>query len=309
MTDQGGGLVSALYAPSTYRGTFGREEVEGTVTLETDYPFGELLNFRFDLPRAVRFPFSLRIPGWCSGASLHLNDLPLEIACPSATFVTVDRIFHPGDVLQLRLPMTPALREWPMGGVSVDFGPFALSLDIQERWSIDTGGTKGNGDARFLPAPGGSSAGKHFPDWEVVPGSPWNFALSLDSESLADDLRIERRPLSGNPWTQATSPIRCYVPARRVRDWEVDRWSQVEEERPREVAEEVWEKKRSIKYGDYTFTPQLPEAGSLHGRLEDSIETITLVPYGCTRLRLSIFPNGSRVAAGEPLQELESALS
>jgi len=289
MRDRNGGIVSAMYAPSTYRGPLA-DGIEGAITLDTAYPFEETVSFRFDLPKAVAFPFTVRIPGWCNSASLCLNGQPLKERCLPGSFVTLKRTFQPGDVLELLLPMNFALRHWPLGGVSLDYGPLVFALDIREKWQVDAGGPKGNQDERFQSAASRSGPAMRFPNWEIHPDTPWNFALALDVAHFAKQIRIERRPLSGNPWTQSSSPIRLHLPARRVRGWEIDQRKEIEVERYLEVEKGVWRMGRIHQRGDYAFTPQLPDPAELPDRLESCVETVTLVPFGCTRLRLSIFP-------------------
>jgi hypothetical protein len=48
--------------------------------------------------------------------------------------------------------------------------------------------------------------------------------------------------------------------------------------------------KTEKRSGDFSFTPGLPEPNTLAKRLGKKTETITLVPYGCTNLRVTIFP-------------------
>jgi hypothetical protein len=45
--------------------------------------------------------------------------------------------------------------------------------------------------------------------------------------------------------------------------------------------------------GNYVFTPQLPDAKTLRTRL-GLRETITLLSYGCTKLRLAIFQDAAQ---------------
>jgi hypothetical protein len=47
-----------------------------------------------------------------------------------------------------------------------------------------------------------------------------------------------------------------------------------------------------IKQGSWDFSPLLPNAALLKNSLNNEIETITLVPYGCSKLRVSVFPKG-----------------
>jgi hypothetical protein len=50
--------------------------------------------------------------------------------------------------------------------------------------------------------------------------------------------------------------------------------------------------------GDFAFTPQLPTDSTSGIRLADESELVTLVPYGCAKLRLTIFPRVDRIAGG-----------
>jgi hypothetical protein len=42
--------------------------------------------------------------------------------------------------------------------------------------------------------------------------------------------------------------------------------------------------------GDFELTPQLPEDKKIRESISKDIEMVELVPYGCTQLRISIFP-------------------
>jgi len=75
-------------------------------------------------------------------------------------------------------------------------------------------------------------------------------------------------------------------------------------EKKTEIIEENWQAIRNEKglvarwemvglktvKGNYTFTPTLPSAESLREMVDSKIQQITLVPFGCTKLRITIFP-------------------
>ncbi len=42
--------------------------------------------------------------------------------------------------------------------------------------------------------------------------------------------------------------------------------------------------------GDFLFTPPLPGSVQVQQSITDEEEMISLVPYGCTNLRISVFP-------------------
>lgn len=91
--------------------------------------------------------------------------------------------------------------------------------------------------------------------WEVSATTPWNYALVPDS-----DLRLERaEPFSGLPWSSKSPPLRVLASAQRVPGW--DRYHHV-----------------------HGVLPASPVASTA------PVETIRLVPYGCTMLRMSEFP-------------------
>lgn len=54
--------------------------------------------------RGGPFILSVRIPGWCRNCSLLLNGTPVT-ASPSDGYISIEREWHPGDILQLDLPL------------------------------------------------------------------------------------------------------------------------------------------------------------------------------------------------------------
>src|SRR5438552_1330869 len=164
--------------------------------------------------------------------------------------------------------------------VSVNYGPLTFSLKIGENWT------------RY----GGTDA---WPEWEVHPKTAWNYGLVLNERdpdssfqlikptpnpSQGGELRRRTResaPLPGavgggfdqsgdgttsagspaaNPFTAQTVPITLRAKAKKIPAWKLDRFGLV-------------------------------------GKLQDSpvksdepVETVTLIPMGSARLRISAFP-------------------
>ena len=59
----------------------------------------------------MSFGLRLRIPGWCDpnvGASLTINGKPVALPA-SASYAEIRRVWRPGDVVRMHLPM-PARR-------------------------------------------------------------------------------------------------------------------------------------------------------------------------------------------------------
>lgn len=100
---------------------------------------------------------------------------------------------------------------------------------------------------------------KHGPYLELFPGSPWNFGL------LKDQLRsaVVERHGTGEafPWNIENAPVTLKVKGKRIPSWTL----------------------YNDSAGPQPFSPH---------RSADSLpeEELTLVPYGCTKLRISEFP-------------------
>jgi hypothetical protein len=95
-------------------------------------------------------------------------------------------------------------------------------------------------------------------DWQVFPNTPWNYALALSGEDM-QKVSVEERPIGESAFALAETPLKLRVKARKLPSWlAVDG-----------VADPV---------------PQSPVHSS------EPEETITLVPYGAAKLRITAFP-------------------
>jgi DUF1680 family protein len=222
------------------------EVADGTevrIAEETDYPFGEEVSFSLGLAGPAQFPLMLRIPRWCEKASVAINGERLAIDAKPLSYVVIDRRWKDGDEVKLGLPMDLRINHWEKqnDGVSVSRGPLSYSLKIGERW-VDLG------------------RADKWPNRELLPTTPWNYALVLDEKDPAKSLKISRKaPVASQPFTPEAAPITLTASARRVPEW------QLVQNCPGPV-------------------PLSPVAST------ERSEQIELIPMGCARLRITVFP-------------------
>ena len=243
------GLAAACYGPSTVSAKVGKAGTMVTIAEKTNYPFEEKIHFEIKLPESTEFPLYLRIPGWCKEASIEINGEIYADMLRSGRMVKIDRVWASGDRIDLKLPMHVRFSRWDRASVAVERGPLAYALKIKHNWQKVA--------ERF---PG-------FPDWELHPGSAWNYALGLqlsygkDRMPVGDSyftVKYPEVPKGSDPWEYP--PIELIGKGKKVDGWQL-------------IDEEV--------------TPHVPQSPIYN---DNPWEDVTLVPYGSTRIRITYFP-------------------
>jgi hypothetical protein len=98
-----------------------------------------------------------------------------------------------------------------------------------------------------------------FADWEVFPNTPWNFGLLMDREHPDRSVTFEEGRIGNPAFSTRAFPVIARVKGRRLEQWEIAK-------------------------GAASPPPPSPVTSTA------PVEELTLVPYGCTDLRITEFP-------------------
>jgi len=226
------GLAATMYGPCKVSALVANG-VPIEIACQTSYPFDDTITMTLRSERLATFPLLLRIPKWCPNPQLYLNGNAIPATAGENGFVRIERAWHDGDTVKLRLPMLVQVEsgndrnadQAPYSTVS--YGPLLFALPIPETDNANS------------------------PDLRV----PWKFAL--DPNQTPTDLAVEHHELP-SPWNwPLDAPVKI-----RVNAWPIE----------------------------WNLEPQSPRLPDRPTPMADHPEKITLVPYGCTKFRISMFP-------------------
>jgi hypothetical protein len=193
-------------------------------------------------------------------------EFPLYLRAPQWTDQAV--LILPDGTQQKLVPGTfqKVVRQWKDGDtlqLSLHM-PFKVQKGFRDSASVELGplvlslGLKEQWkQARPFPY---EPKGKSKNDYFVIPQTPWNYALSLDMDHPEKTLGYKGfNKIKGDPFTLEDAPVSVTVSGKRLDNW-------------------------AFNQGAADPPPQSPVESA------EPVESLQLVPYGCTRLRVNEFP-------------------
>lgn len=255
-----GGLAAMIYAPSKVT-TMLPDGTLISIEEQTAYPFEEEIRFKISFPsrkrRNAEFPLELRIPEWSKGYTLVVNGkyMTSEVTAEQTRkgAIKISREWNNGDEVTLQLNAEVTSSRWWDNAAVVERGPLVYALKMEENWHKHI--CEGEDIAKY---------GTHY--YEVTSPTKWNVALrgeDLKKENIAESFVVEKGECCDRPWSLEKAPIAIKAKAYTLPDWVMQRNSA----------------------GGFNYLNQMKDTGETGDEVE-----ITLIPYGCTTLRIAEFP-------------------
>ncbi len=252
MGTQDGGLAAVAYGPCRVSANGFEIEEDG------DYPFGG--NVTLTVRGGGRKPLALRIPAWASGAEVKVNGVA-EAGVKPGTFHRVVRDWRAGDVVTLAFPLDVRASFWHQDAVAVMRGPLLYALKmacadtVVDRYKVPY-------ENEWI-----EKGGKYgYPRHELRPQSPWGYALVRRADGA---FACEVSPVSlgkVNPFRPGCAPVTLRMKAVPT---DFGGWGYMREGASARAIDPP---------------PSPVPAGARQP------ETVELVPFGSTQIRISLFP-------------------
>ena len=103
--------------------------------METAYPWDGRVRLTLEETSARPWTLALRVPGWCTGASVRVNGRETTSSATPSGYLRLERAWARGDVVELDLPMQARCAEahpWiesTRGCVAIELGPLVYCIE------------------------------------------------------------------------------------------------------------------------------------------------------------------------------------
>jgi uncharacterized protein len=245
------GLAAVCYSPCKVT-ALAADRVPVVITCRTDYPFNDTIEISVQPAQEAVFPLDFHIPDWCTAPDLSVNGSAITIERNSRGFARVNRTWKTGDAVRLRLPMTAIVQRGrdAASGPPYDGAHRVTTVTIPEE-STTQGAPYAS--VSYGPLLFALPIADTTDANTPDPSARWKLALDVQDPGLV----VERAAMPARWDWPLNSPLRLRANAVEVA-WHPD--------------------------------PKAPRLPLLPATRSKPVEPVTLVPYGCTKFRISMFP-------------------
>ncbi|HEV2351574.1 MAG TPA: beta-L-arabinofuranosidase domain-containing protein [Terriglobia bacterium] len=96
-------------------------------------------------------------------------------------------------------------------------------------------------------------------DWSIEPTTPWNYGLIIDRDRPEAFVQVAEKQIGEYPFSPEGAPILLHIKGRKIPEWK-------------------------LAHGSAGPLPESPVSS------RESMQTLTLIPYGSAKLRITAFP-------------------
>jgi hypothetical protein len=245
------GLAATCYGPCKVT-ALAADHVPVVIVCKTDYPFNDAVDLSVQPARETAFPLDFHIPGWCTAPTLSVNGSAVVVERNTRGFARINRRWKAGDTVQLRLPMTASVQR---GRDAASGPPYDGAHRITPVTLPEETSTRGVPYASVSYGP--LLFALPIPDTADAntpdPAAKWNYALDVQEPGVT----VERGAMPATWDWPLAAPLKLRA----------------------NVVEVAWNP-----------DPKAPRLPLLPAAKRKSPQRLTLVPYGCTKFRISMFP-------------------
>ena len=244
------GLAAVCYGPCQVT-ALAANRIPVKIDCKTDYPFNEVIKMTIIPRESATFPLSFHIPEWCENPAIKVNGELCDAARKSQGFLRIDREWKKGDIVHLHFPMTPVVQ------TGHDNSPKLSKTRSHTPETVEILKSEWKGKPYGTVSYGPLLFALPIPDATDAntpdPAARWKFALDTQNPTVT----VERHPMPARWDWPLAAPLKLTATAIPI-DWTPD-----------------WK------------SPTLPKVPFAKDKAS---ERITLIPYGCTKFRISMFP-------------------
>ncbi|MHC1774585.1 MAG: alpha/beta hydrolase-fold protein [Lentimicrobium sp.] len=166
------GLVSALHGPCLVQTDINGVKVH--VSEETDYPFGNSINYRISVEKPVHFKLKIRKPEWAENIRLNCSFKEVD------GFIVISKKWKGEETIQLEFIAEPELKQDQHKENYFTFGALVFALPVKNREIV----------SKTHPVKG-------FRDLEYEPVDHVNYRLPVSEKH---EMSVNTSDTSGNLW-------------------------------------------------------------------------------------------------------------